>query len=350
MSFSYRLLLLVVVSTVMIRSVSAEIEAIEGKRYPLTDKHGPWMIMVAAIRDVAEERRVTEGLTANEAADRLVYELRRKGIPAYTYSIDERVEELSATRPNSSRRYVAQQGYISVLAGNFEHNNSAVAQRVLEYIKTKFEPEFLENPENGGILPKTKGRPSPLSRAFITANPLFDGEVRDSEYDSLMLDLNAGQRFSLLHCKGRYSLTVATFQGGSVMQMRGRDSARAMSFFERHFGKSLDECAERAMSLAEALRNARKYGYDEDFEAYVLHDKYRSVVTIGSFSSPGDPRIRQLVSRFGGKQIGNPRTGEEVLAAESFTIPKLSRIGQIPKDSWVFDGEPELIRVPQIGK
>lgn len=350
MRFFQRLLLLAVLVSLMTRSLSAEIEAIEGKSYPLTSKHGPWMVMVAAIRDVSEERRVTEGLTATEAANRLVYELRRKGIPAYTYSIDERVEELSATRPNSSRRYVAQQGYISVLAGNFEHNNSAVAQRVLEYIKTKFEPEFLENPENGGILPRTKGRPSPLSRAFITANPLFDGEVRDSEYDSLMLDLNAGQKFSLLQNQGSYSLTVATFHGGSVMQMHGRDSSRALSFFERHFGKSLDECAERAMSLAEALRNARKHGYEEDFEAYVLHDKYKSVVTIGSFSSPADPRIRQLVSRFGGKQTRNPRTGQEVIAAESFAIPRLSRTGQIPKDSWVFDGEPELIRVPRIGR
>jgi len=348
MKLFQQVLLLAVLFSIGIQTAVGEIEAIEGKKYPLSRSHGPWMVMVAAIRDVDEERRLTEGLSAAEVADRLVLELRRKGIPAYTYSIDQRVEELASSRANSSRRYVAQHGYISVLAGNFEKNNSEIAQRVLEYIKTKFRPDFLEDPANGGILPKTKGRPSALSRAFITANPLFDGEVRDAEKDSLMLDLNANQKYSLLQNRGNYSLTIATFHGGSVMQMRGRDSDRALGFFERRFGKTLDQCASRAMALTNALRNARKYGYEEDYEAWVLHDKYKSIVTIGSFSSPADPRIRQLISQFGGKRTRDPRTGEDVLAAESFTLPRLSRTGQIAKDSWVFDGSPTVVKVPKI--
>ncbi|MEO1982620.1 MAG: hypothetical protein ABGZ24_19090, partial [Fuerstiella sp.] len=64
---------------------AGQLEAVQGKRYRLTSQHGPWMIMVAALRDVPEERRIDGGLSAWEAADRLVYELRRRGIPAYTF-------------------------------------------------------------------------------------------------------------------------------------------------------------------------------------------------------------------------------------------------------------------------
>ena len=61
------------------------IEAIRGKEYKLTKRHGPWMIMVASFKEPPDVRR-TEGMTPKEAADELVYELRKKGIPAYTFS------------------------------------------------------------------------------------------------------------------------------------------------------------------------------------------------------------------------------------------------------------------------
>jgi len=326
----------------------AEVEAIKGKKYPLNARHGPWMIMVASLRNVDEDWRKGDGLSAEEAADQLVYELRRTGIPAYTWSMDEKVEQISSPQPNSSRRYVAQHGSISVLAGNFPSNNDADAKRALEYIKKKFNPSFLGDPKNGGILPKSKDRSGPLSRAFLTANPLWKGEIRDAEKDSFVVDLNADQKFSLLQNKGRFSLVVATFHGGSVMQVSGSDASRALSFFDRNFGKSLDECAVRAMDLTEALRAAKKHGYGEDFEAWVFHEKYKSLVTIGSFTSKDDPRIRPLMARFGGKTRRDPRSGNEVLIGESFTVPKLTKPGQLPKDSWVFDGTPYVMEVPKI--
>jgi hypothetical protein len=330
--------------SVVMPSASADVEAVRGKKYPLTKKHGPWMIMVASIRDVEEDRRVKDGLSAEEAADELVYQLRQLGIPAYTYQLGE----ISSTGASSSRKFVAQRGYISVLAGNFPSNTDAEAKKVLQYIKTKFKPDFLSDPKNGGILPRTPGRPSPLSRAFLTANPLFEGEVRDGEEEDFLVELNSGQKHSLLQNKSRYTLVVATFFGGSVMQVNGNDSARAMGFFERNFGKSLDDCALRAMQLADALRNAKKHGYDRDYEAWVLHEKYRSMVTIGSFESKDDPRIRPLIAQFGGKPSRDPRTGADVMVGETFAIPKVSRRGQLPQDSWVFDGTPQIREVPRV--
>lgn len=328
---------------------SAEIEAIKGKRYKLAKNHGPWMVMVAAIRDVPDEdRRTKDGMSAWQAADELVYELRRKGIPAYTYSIEEQIGKIADTAQMGSKRYVAQHGYISVLAGNFSSNTDGKATEVLKYIKTKFNPAFLSDAKNGGILPKTPGRPAPLSRAFLTANPLWEGEIRDAEKDNFLVELNADQEYSLLKCKGKYSLVVASFHGGSVMQIDGRDSAKALGFFEKNFGKSLDECAQNAMTLTNRLRSAKKYGYDQDYEAYVFHDKYRSVVTIGSFNSKDDPRMKSLMTKFGGKYRQDPKTGRDMLVAETFTVPRVTRPGQMPAQEWVFDGECKVISVPRV--
>ena len=73
-------------------------EAIAGKRYSLTSQHGPWMIMVTSVSDVQGANR-KDGMTAWEAADTIVYELRKKGIPAYTCSAEQ---DRKSTRLNSS--------------------------------------------------------------------------------------------------------------------------------------------------------------------------------------------------------------------------------------------------------
>ena len=333
-------------------SLSAEIEKpVKGKRYKLAKNHGPWMIMVAPIRDVDDEtRRVEGGMSAWEVADALVFELRQAGIPAYTYSQDEQLEEISSpsTSENHGRRYIAQHGYISVMAGNFPSIDDPHAERAMEYIKEKFDPEFLKDPKNGGILPQTPGRPSVFSRAFMTVNPLYEGTVRDAVEEDMIVELNSGQKYSLLQNKSKYSLVVATFKGSSVMQVGNEKSSKALGFFEKNFGKSLDDCAMNAMLLTEKMRNAKKYGYDTNFDAWVYHDKYQSLVLVGSFDSKDDPQIRMLATKFGGKTIRHPKTGADVMTGETFTVPKIPKANQLPDYSWLFDVKPRLMEVPRI--
>jgi hypothetical protein len=312
------------------------------------------MIMVAAIRDVDDDkrynRRIEGGMSAQEAADEMVYALRLKGIPAYIYSQDEKVERITSPRVSEAdgRRYIAQQGYISVMAGNFPSNTHKDAETVLKYIKTKFNPAFLADEKNGGILPRTPGRPSPFSRAFLTVNPLWQGEVRDVEQDNLIADLNAGYKYSLLNNKGKYTIVIATFQGGSVVQVGNSSATKATGFFERNFGTGLNDGGEHAMQLTDKLRSAKKYGYDTNYEAWVFHDKFKSIVTIGSFDSKDDPRIRALATQFGGKTVRHPRTGDEVVAGEAFTIPRYPANGAVPDYAWILDANTRLIDVPRI--
>lgn len=42
---------------------ASAIEAVRGKEYKLTPKHGPWMIMVASFRDVKDDARKEKGLS-----------------------------------------------------------------------------------------------------------------------------------------------------------------------------------------------------------------------------------------------------------------------------------------------
>ncbi len=353
MSCFRKLVTALFISLVVLQMPSfAEIEAVKGKRYTLTRQHGPWMIMVASIRDVEdEERRMKDGMTAWQAADELVYQLRKKGIPAYTYVRQTKMGDVVTASDVSieGRQYIAQHGYISVLAGNFKDNQDDNLKKVLDYIKNKFRAEFLMDEKNGGIFARTPGRPGPLSKAFVTVNPLLSPEeVRQKSVDKTSLALNADMEYSLLKNKGKYTLVVATFTGNAITQLAGRADAAAMKKFEGSFGSNLDLSAEEAWSLTESLRNAKKIGYDQNYEAWLFHDRNKSVVTVGSFDSPGDPRIQTLATMFRAKPGRHPVTGEEMMTPEIFNSPRRPLPGKPIDRMWIFDADPHLMEVPRM--
>jgi len=325
-------------------------EAIEGKRYSLSNQHGPWMIMVASLSDVKGANHIN-GLSAWEAADTIVYELRKKGVPAYTYSVDEETVDLDG--PNSvqtaARRVIARQGEICVLAGNFKSIDDEKAQEVLKWIKTKYKSSIADE-KKGGLFAKTPGQPSPFGGAMLTINPIYNGEIQSRKLDDDIVNLNSGAPYSLLENKGKFTLQVATFAGGSVMQVGNQSSTKAMAMFERNLGSGLVGCAKEAIALAEALRTASKHGYDSDYEAWVFHDHYRSIVTVGSFSSRQDPRIEPLVRLFGGRagtEESRIVTDDGIIPA-TFTIP-LKPTPQNPlTKQWYFDKQTRVMTVPVV--
>jgi hypothetical protein len=314
---------------------AAGIEAVKGKKYRLTKQHGPWMIMVASFKDAPEDRR-SEGQSAREAANSLVYELRTKGIPAYVFSQEE-IEQHINTRDRLGRQrtrmILAQQDNISVIAGNYEGVENSVAQKTLKYIK-KLDPKSLK----GGLYRKTPGRPGPFSGAFLTFNPLLSPEeLQKRKRDPLLLKLNAGSENSLYNNKGKYSLIVASFYGRTVTKT-GLGSIK-LNKKSLKVDNLLDKAAEDAWILARVLK-------EKGFDAYVMHDRFRSIVTVGAFQSPQNPKIRQLQKNFGAKVRKNPATGQQVLTAEIISIP-----GRTKRDpnvrTWIFDPQPELIEVPK---
>lgn len=303
---------------------AAKIEAVKGKNYRLTKQHGPWMIMVASLKSIPGRTP-----TAEEGASQLVYELRRKGIPAYVYEQQKSRDEIETVdrvgRPRV-RSYTAQDDRVCVIAGNYKSVDDTVGQKTLAYIK-RLRPTSWGNQQN---YKSTPGQPGPLSGAFMTINPLLSpDEVASRKQDPLLARLNSGSDMSLLENKAKYSLVVASFYGTSVTQIGFAKSQRL---------GTLDEAAEEAWQLAKMLR-AR------NFDAYVLHERYRSVVTVGSYNSNDDPDIARKYERFRAKVKRDAQTGKESLVAESFAAP-LNRNGSLK--TWVFDPKPELIQIPRI--
>lgn len=332
-----------------------EIEAVRGKSYVLGKQHGPWMIMVASFRNVNEDKR-TDGLNAREAADELVYELRVKGIPAYVYEQDGavgRINMIDRQGRSDTGIYAARRGMIAVLAGNYKTispdnphtKDGKLAQKTLDYVK-KLHPKVMDR---GGRYRPTPGRPGPLSGAMLTVNPLLSPEeVLARKSDPLIAQLNSGEH-SLLQNRGRYTLVVKTFSGRSMTNLQNSTFDEIASKFDRKLeDNSLNTAAMQAWKLTQALRNAKSIGYDADFEAYVYHDRFQSMVTIGSFDSPDDPKLKHLAKMFQGKVKKNPVTGRDFLAAEVFTIPRNPKRNALPQASWVFDPQPKLFEVPRI--
>jgi len=335
------------------QTLDARIEAVRGKSYKLGKQHGPWMIMVASFRNVDEEHRV-QGLSAAEAASELVYELRQKGIPAYVFEQRGEIAHVS-TRDRTGRPdrriYAAKRGMISVLAGNYnsidsEQKTGRVAQKTLKYIK-QLNPKIMEQ---GGRYRPTPGRPSPLSGAFLTVNPMLStNDILSRKSDPLLAKLNAGMEHSLLNNPGKYTLVVKSISGKSITKLADSSFADVISRFDSGFKNSLDDAAESAWELTQAMRNAKELGYSTNYEAYVFHDRFRSLVTVGSFDSPQDPRITQLARFFEGKIKQHPQTGKQFLAGELFTIPRKPQLNK-PHKSWVFDPQPQIMKVPRLAR
>lgn len=333
---------LLVTLSLLIADPAQAIEAVRGKSYKLTKQHGPWMIMVASFHDVPPDRH-KPGMTAEQAAQELVFELREKGIPAYTFQQESVVEKINThdrLGREDERRYTAQQGMVSVLAGNYPSIEDSVAQKTLQYVK-KFHPKFLKEEGNGGIFRVTPGRPGPLAGAFLSINPLLSpDEVMRRQRDEVIVRLNSGVDNSLFQNRGKFTVVVATFTGRSMVPNSMSNFAVAASEFDKKIDGTLNEAGEDAEQLARALRQ-------RNFEAYVYHDRYQSIVTVGSFDSPNDPLVRKTAEFFGAKMKPDPKTGQEVLVSEVLTMP-----GAKPKDppqrTWLFDPYPRLFEVPKM--
>jgi hypothetical protein len=313
---------------------AATIEAVKGKRYSLTKQHGPWMIMVTTLNGSTREQQER----AMKAADELVHELRSKGIPAYVYAQDakvERINTLNRMGQEDRRIFAAQRNNIGILAGNYDNIDDKVAQRTLKFIK-EFQPTVLNK---AGITGQGKGA-GPLNKAFLTTNPMLSpDEVATAvrAKDPLVAKLNSGVDHSLLSNPGKYSLVVASFYGKSQVK-----PTRFAEFEKKLAGSvNLDQAGMDAWQLCQAMRQQK-------LEAWVYHDRFRSIVTVGSFDSPSDPRIEKHRKAFSAKYKKHPETGKDVLVSEAIQVAGSK--GQTPLKNWVMDPYPQVIEVPKVGK
>ena len=318
--------------------------------YRITEEEGPWLIMAATF----------SGEGAEEQAEELVLELRKRyKLKAYLHEMSFDFSESTKGRGidrhgDSIRMRYRRDGKmheIAVLVGNFPSVEHGGVQRTLSKIKT-LRPRALSLDRDRkqtnqslaalrrvqtAILPdghenKKKG---PMGKAFITRNPLLPREHFVSQgLDDLVLRMNKGVKHSLLDCKGKYTVKVATFTGIVVI-----DQHKVQQYNKRKdLPSRLEQAAVKSHDLTLALREK---GYD----AYEFHDRYASIVTVGSFNSVGlprrdgkieiNPQIHTILKTFG----GTPLEGSPSMTGTGY---KPKSLKEIPLDL-----QPQIVHVPR---
>ena len=279
-------------------SIFQRIEADPDKSYPITENQGPWIIMCASFA----------GDQAEAQAKELVHELRtRYKLRAYTHSIDfdfskgttgKGVDQYN--QPRRMRYRVEKMKEIAVMVGDFQAVDDPQAQKVLKKLRTA-QPDCLDTDKRlkegkgeyrtlanlrrmqqevhrlVGLEQEPRG---PMGQAFITTNPLLpDDYFVPKGLDEVVLQMNEPVKYSLLNCPGKYSCKVATFTGSVLIDQKLiQDVEKGKKLPSR-----LEEAALKAHNLTMALRA-------KGYEAYEFHDRYSSIVTVGSFNAVGTPR------------------------------------------------------------
>jgi hypothetical protein len=305
---------------------TSKIDADPAKSYSLDRAHGPWMVMVASFHTAGSNKEKKLGKTPLEAAHELVLELRRMKVPAYVYEVKAKNESVKAQDTQGRPQLMKNMRLVdsvSVLAGNYPEIDDQKAQQTLKFVK-QFNPKCLQTGVDYTVSP---GRPGPLSKAFMTSNPLLSQEEMEAAKqasDPLLVALNNDEQFSLYENKGKYTLIVARFSGKSV-NVVNESLEKAEGYFTSG-GNDLNQAGESACELVHALRSREPLPINAHpeakelqaycrLDAYVWHDHTCSYVTVGAFETPNDPDVQKFVKMFGpkvtisasGRQSTSPR-------------------------------------------
>lgn len=341
--------------------LTRRVEADPRGDYRLQDAHGPWLIMATTYA----------GEDAEANAKQLVLELRREHRwPAFYHPMSfdysgevegrglDKYGQVKTMRYSQNRR----QTEVAVLVGEFPAVDDPDAQKLLDRIKL-LTPACMQDDAtddrpltelrrsqrqtSSRTLSLAVGRAAksltlrnnrenlgPMAHAFITTNPLLGREFYVPQgLEPFVVDLNKKVEYSLLKCPGRYSVRVATFNGRVEIDPKKIKKIEQTGDFQSR----LEDAAERAHTLTLALRA-------KGYEAYEFHDRYSSLVTVGSFDSVGQPRSD-------GKIEINPQV---LKIMEVFGAPKrvesgtVSAVGRAKKVSGIaLDIQPMPVEVPR---
>lgn len=326
------------------------IEADPRKDYQLTEDQGPWMIMCCTF----------SGEGAEDEARELVLELRKRfKLLAYTYEMEFDFSQPFAGRGMNTyggpkmmqhkRNIKARE--IAVLVGDYRAVDDPDAQAVLKKLH-RAQPECLQVRDDKKITRTLAGlrdvqklvladgeerkERGPMGHAFITANPLLPKDYFVPKgLDPFVVKLNQKIEHSLLDCPGRYSVQVALFKGDYVQTDRTDVLVKAQTTAS----DKLVEAAEKAHKLTRSLRA-------KGFEAYEFHDRYSSVVCVGSFDSLGNtgpngrielhPSIIKIMTTLGAQK----KTGRGVVLGDGGSE-------RVKIDGILLDPTPVPVEVPR---
>jgi hypothetical protein len=335
-----RLLFVLVGGLALVGIVRAapRVEADPNKPYPITPQAGEWVICANSYM----------GPDAPELARQLVLVLRgRDNLAAYVFNHAdeerkkekeelERQEKLNPDAP-IRHRTVRVEEQCAVLIGGFKNIDDANA--ALERVKKLPLPELKlasgrpaydtisviepDGKPNGGSTVR-KAVVNPFAHAFVTRNPALPAVQAQAKPDPFWKELNEGKKYNLLKCKAHWTLAIAQFENARVIQSQAKGSSGFLEKlgFGRREGEGLDATAKQAQNLVEVLNEKVKV------EAYVLHTRRSSIVTLGSFDGPNDPKYQQAQEVFATLRAHMDPRGAAVIAPFLFPTPRVMEVPQ----------------------
>jgi hypothetical protein len=288
--------------------VPAGADPVAADPYAITAEAGPWVICAASY--TGEEAYNL----SHQMAERL-----RKDYHLAAYVFDrgdaERQQDLEAHRkkeqfygvklPFRHPHYTAS---CAVLIGGFanmdEANAALLKVKKLDAPALKLsngqeaaDQEFMigKRDETHKDTEMVRVKVNPLARSFVTPNPTAPPEkVERPKVDPAWKQLNAPESYSLLKNPKPWTLVVKEYAAPTTIQQQGMASSimGKSNQPDSKPGEAMRAAALQAHSLAEFLRN-KAMGFD----AYVLHTRFSSIVTVGAFDSPDDPELQKTKRR-----------------------------------------------------
>jgi len=299
----------VVVALPALVHAAPPVEADPNKDYPITPQAGAWVVVVANYK----------GPDATNLARQLVYEVRSKhNCAAYVWNFgDKERAQMKAEEERWKQQYPGVpfkrwriEDQCGVMIGGFDDMASARAFMMgtirkwglpalkLPGGKPAYDREVQYDEGPNGQLKLKHVDVNPFQKSFVSRNPSLGQSVKKA--DPFLITLNEDEEFSLLKCPEPWTMAVQGYGGGEVYVDSRRPEQRSV------FGKAWDalwgsdedkRLAEQLNAAAatahEAAKVLRKFG----FEAYVLHTRTSSIVTIGGFKSADDPAMKRTADR-----------------------------------------------------
>lgn len=345
----------------------SKVEADPKQSYQLTKASGPWMIMAISLG----------GDDGHANAEKIALEIRRDlKLEAWVHEQEIDLSETTIGLGVDSRGYPKKMKNmrggasreVAVMVGNFQSADDPEAMRTLEKLRTAkimalsgtkgTEKSQFNSIRNYYLAMSQRNKAKQrglLGRAFITRNPLLPiEEVAQATLDPFVLDLNRGVEYSLLDNPKQYTVVVGTFRGAAAYSEEKFAESVANVKNKAKGDTPLDKATKDAMLLTAKLR-------EEGWEAYIFHDKFESLVTVGSFDEIGTEMpdghieltsgIAKVFKKFeaqktqlnpGGRGQVQPVSAQVALVPVTRKVTHDGRTYDVPLDL-----SPRLIQVPR---
>jgi hypothetical protein len=135
---------------------------------------------------------------------------------------------------------------------------------------------------------------NPYAHAMVVQNPTVQKQLSNGPVplDPFIVKLNDGRPYSLLKTTKKWTLAVKSFSAPVHYVSKDEDASMVRRIGFSKDAEVLKAGAEQAEALAKALREMKGRGGEPlNLEAYVLHTRTASLVTVGQYDSPNDPEL-----------------------------------------------------------